>query len=54
MLLGNGDATLGPKVDYATGSTPFTVIVADVNNDARIDVETVNNGPLGEHPARQR
>jgi hypothetical protein len=43
VLLGNGDGTFQPRVDYATGSSPLSVIVGDVNGDGKPDLVTANN-----------
>jgi hypothetical protein len=40
--LGNGDGTFLAKVDYATGSVPFSVTTGDFNADGKLDVATVN------------
>lgn len=37
VLLGNGDGTFQPHVDYAVGSTPSTVVVGDFNRDGKLD-----------------
>jgi hypothetical protein len=42
VLLGNGDGTFQPKVNYATGSAPQDVIVADFNGDGKLDLATAN------------
>lgn len=38
ILLGNGDGTFQPKVDYAAGSNPSSVAVGDFNGDGRLDM----------------
>ena len=35
VLLGNGDGTFQTHVDYATGSHPTSVAVADFNGDGK-------------------
>jgi hypothetical protein len=38
ILLGNGDGTFQPNVDYAAGSNPSSVAVGDFNGDGRLDM----------------
>ena len=38
ILLGNGDGTFQPSVDYHTGAQPFSVASADVNGDGKPDL----------------
>jgi hypothetical protein len=35
VRLGNGDGTLGAAVNYAVGSNPHRVVLADFNADGR-------------------
>ncbi len=42
VLLGKGDGTFAPKVDYATGTDPESVAVGDLNGDGKPDVVTAN------------
>jgi hypothetical protein len=42
VLLGNGDGTFQPHVDYATGSGPDTVVVGDFNGDGKLDLAVRN------------
>ena len=43
VLLGKGDGTFDPAVDYCTGgSTPMSVAVADVNRDGKLDLIVAN------------
>jgi hypothetical protein len=44
VLLGNGDGTFQPKVEYPTGSTSRFVAVGDLNGDRRPDLAVVNEG----------
>jgi YD repeat-containing protein len=38
ILLGKPDGTFAPKVDYATGAAPYSVIAADFNGDGKLDL----------------
>jgi hypothetical protein len=38
VLLGNGDGTFAPKVDYAAGWGPMDVAIGDVNEDGKLDL----------------
>jgi VCBS repeat protein/Big-like domain-containing protein/FG-GAP repeat protein len=44
VLLGNGDGTLQPAVNYPVGSDPFSVTVGDFNGDGKQDLAVANNG----------
>jgi FG-GAP-like repeat/Abnormal spindle-like microcephaly-assoc'd, ASPM-SPD-2-Hydin len=44
ILLGNGDGTFQPEVDYATGLYPNDVVVADFNGDGKLDLAVANFG----------
>jgi hypothetical protein len=49
VLLGNGDGTLQPAVNYSSGADqPMSVAVADVNGDGKLDVLVSNQG-TGDH-----
>ena len=42
ILLGNGDGSFQPHLDYATGNEPSALAAADFNNDGNLDVAIVN------------
>jgi hypothetical protein len=42
VLAGNGDGTLQARVDYATGTGPISVAVADVSGDGTPDLVVAN------------
>ncbi len=44
VLLGSGTGTLGSKHDYASGSYPSGVVLADFNGDGKLDAAVVNSG----------
>ena len=44
ILIGNGDNTFQPKVDYTTGGSPWLVISGDFNADGKPDLAVTNNG----------
>jgi hypothetical protein len=43
ILLGNGDGTFQRHVDFATGTGPVSVAVADFNRDGKLDLATANS-----------
>jgi hypothetical protein len=43
VLLGVGDGTFAPKVDYTTGAGTVSVAIGDLNGDGRPDLVTTNN-----------
>jgi hypothetical protein len=43
ILLGNGDGTFGPSTQYAMGSYPLGVTIADLNGDGKPDLAVANN-----------
>jgi len=44
VLLGNGDGTFQPQVEYATGTSPRGVAVGDFNGDGKLDLVVANSG----------
>ena len=42
ILLGNGDGTFRPHVDYAAGTAPNDVTVGDYNGDGKLDLAVAN------------
>jgi hypothetical protein len=44
VLIGNGDGTFQPSVDYAAGSNPSSVAVGDFNDDGKLDLVVANAG----------
>ena len=44
VLLGKGDGTFEPKVDYNTGEAPTAVAIADLNGDKNPDLVVANSG----------
>ena len=45
ILLGNGDGTFQPQVDYRTAGEPAWVAVADLNGDGNLDLVTADYTP---------
>ncbi|MBL8990554.1 MAG: VCBS repeat-containing protein [Phycisphaerae bacterium] len=43
VLLGNGNGTFAAAVNYATGSSPVSVAIGDLNGDGRPDLAVANN-----------
>jgi hypothetical protein len=41
ILLGNGDGTFQPPLDYATGKEPSALAAADFNADGKLDLAIV-------------
>lgn len=44
ILLGKGDGTFQPHVDYAVGSSPLSIAAGDFNGDGKIDLAVANSG----------
>jgi hypothetical protein len=42
VLLGNRDGTFQPAVKFNTGANPYSVAVADLNDDGRLDIVAIN------------
>src|SRR4029453_2337977 len=42
ILLGNGDGTFQPHVDYTTGGLPRSVTTGDFNGDGKLDLALAN------------
>ncbi len=43
VLLAQGGGTFAPRTDYATGRSPASVVIGDVNEDGRPDLVVVND-----------
>lgn len=43
ILLGNGDGSFQPPLDYATGKNPSGLVAADFNGDGKLDLAIVNS-----------
>jgi hypothetical protein len=43
VLVGNGDGSFQPQVNYLTGSSPFDIVAADFNGDGIIDLAVAND-----------
>ncbi len=42
VLLGNGDGTLGPRMDFSTGTGPRSLAKGDFNGDGKLDLVAAN------------
>jgi hypothetical protein len=47
ILIGNGDGTFQPHVDYLVGINPFWIAVGDVNGDGAPDILTADSNQMG-------
>src|SRR5207247_4337480 len=47
VLLGNGDGTFRANTEFATGVSPQSVAIGDLNGDGRADLVTANAGYRG-------
>ncbi len=43
ILLGNGDGTFRPPVNYSAGIGPISIVAADFNHDGNLDLAVVNS-----------
>lgn len=43
ILLGNGDGTFRPAVNYAAGDEPWSVVAVDLNHDGNLDLVVANS-----------
>ena len=44
ILLGVGDGTFGPPLDFTVGRYPFPIVTADFNRDSALDIAVANYG----------
>jgi hypothetical protein len=47
ILIGNGDGTFQPHVDYKTGNAPYAVAVGDFNGDGKLDLAVATGDSNG-------
>ena len=47
ILLGNGDGTFQPAVNFNAGNSPTTIAVGDFNGDGRLDLAVFQHGVTG-------
>ena len=43
IMLGKGDGTFFPSVDYSSAPSPFSIVKGDFNGDSKLDLATANN-----------
>ena len=43
MLLGNGDGTFQPAVEYAAGLSPVALVAGDFTGDGKLDLAVAGN-----------
>lgn len=43
VMLGNGDGTFNPIVNYNVGTNPVSVVIGDLNNDRKLDLVIANS-----------
>src|ERR1700746_61854 len=44
ILLGNGDGSFQPHVDYVVGNGPLSIVAGDFNGDGKVDLAVANSG----------
>lgn len=44
VLIGNGDGTFKPRMQYATGTQPIALVQGDFNGDGHLDLAVANEG----------
>src|SRR5207244_7294302 len=49
-LLGNGNGTFQPHVDYKAGQVPHSLVIADFNGDGKLDLAVTNNNANNQDP----
>ena len=42
VFLGKGDGSFAAKVDYATASYPYSVVLGDLDGDGKLDIVAAN------------
>src|SRR5205807_1093399 len=42
ILLGNGDGSFQPKVDFSTGGNAYAIAIGDFNGDGKADLAVTN------------
>ena len=43
VMLGKGDGTFFPSIDYSSAPSPFSIVKGDFNGDSKLDLATANN-----------